>query len=124
VLPMASVKSDSGKLQTDSSPRERRYTMRYPFSADAEILSLKSGTRVGGVTSDLSLGGCFVCTRLSLEIGTRIRLTLKRKNQTVTMLAVVRVAKAGTGMGLEFLEVAPDSGETLQGWIAGIRESR
>jgi hypothetical protein len=69
-LPMASVKSDSGKLQTDSSPRERRYTMRYPFSADAEILSLKSGTRVGGVTSDLSLGGCFVCTRLSLEIGT------------------------------------------------------
>jgi hypothetical protein len=40
------------------------------------------------------------------------------------MLAVVRVAKPGTGMGLEFLEVAPDSGETLQGWIAGIRESR
>lgn len=57
--------------------RERLYAHRYPFAADAEILDLRSGTRLSGVTSDLSLGGCLVCTRRSLEIGARVGLTLK-----------------------------------------------
>jgi len=36
---------------------DQRYTVRYLFSATAEILDLETGTRLRGVTSDLSLAG-------------------------------------------------------------------
>jgi hypothetical protein len=34
--------------------RDRRYAIRYPFAADAELIDLASGARIEGVTSDLS----------------------------------------------------------------------
>lgn len=102
----------------------RTTTPRYPFAADANIVELKSGTRLSGMTSDLSLDGCFVCTRASLDIGTRVRLTLKHKNQNVMILAIVRVLKPKTGMGLQVLEVDSTSNETSLRWLDDIRESR
>jgi hypothetical protein len=37
---------------------DQRYTVRYAFSVTAEILQLEKGSRLRGVTSDLSLRGC------------------------------------------------------------------
>ena len=42
--------------------RDRRYAIRYPFAADAVLIDLESGAQAAGVTSDISLGGCFICT--------------------------------------------------------------
>ncbi len=109
---------------TESRLPDRAYRPRHPFAADADIVDLKSGTRVSGVTSDVSLDGCFVCTRESLEIGTRVRLTLRRKNQNVQMLAIVRVLKPKIGMGLQALEVDSVSNETFLQWLDVLRESR
>jgi DNA-binding response OmpR family regulator len=114
----------SGKPTTQSAVGERGYKPRYSFAADAEIVDLKSGTRLFGVTSDLSLDGCFVCTRESLEIGTRVRLTLKHKKQNVMMLATVRVLKPSIGMGLQALEVDSTSNETFLRWLEVLRESQ
>jgi DNA-binding response OmpR family regulator len=114
----------SGKRTTESRLPARRYIPRYPLTADAEIVDLKSGSRTRGVTSDLSLAGCFVCTRRPAEIGTRIRLTLTRKDQKVMMLAVVRVVKPEMGMGIEFLEVDQNSNNTLLAWFESLREKR
>jgi hypothetical protein len=88
------MESDSGKRAKGSGVRNRRYSVRHPFAADAEMLELESGSRVSGVTSDLSLGGCFVCARRTLEIGARVRGTLTHESQEVKMLAVIRVVKA------------------------------
>jgi c-di-GMP-binding flagellar brake protein YcgR len=102
----------------------RRYSLRYPFVAGAEMLELQSGSRVSGMTSDLSLGGCFVCVRRTLRVDARVRGTLMHQGQKVEMLAVVRVVKAEVGMGLEFLDIDPDSKATLLAWIENLRESR
>lgn len=104
--------------------RDRRYSIRYSFAADVEMLELKSGIRASGVTSDLSLGGCFVCAHRILEVGARVRGTLRRKGQSVNMLAAVRVVKAHVGMGLEFLDIDPDSNATLLSWIENLRKSK
>ena len=66
---------------------------------------MESGSRTSGVTSDLSLGGCFVCTSKPLAIGTRVRIAMTRKSQTVEALAVVRILKPRIGMGIEFIDV-------------------
>ncbi len=65
-----------------SALRDRRYAIRFPFASDAELIDLASGARIEGVTSDLSLGGCFVCTSRPFAVNGRTRITLKRKDET------------------------------------------
>ena|SRR5436190_17404892 len=114
----------SGKAAKESGVRDRRYSIPYPFAANVEMLELESGARVCGVTSDLSLGGCFVCTRRTLEVRARVRATLTHESQKVKMLAMVRVVKQQTGVGLEFLDIDRDSNATLLAWIENLRKSR
>ncbi|PYT70407.1 MAG: hypothetical protein DMG39_15860 [Acidobacteria bacterium] len=118
------METDSAKRLHKSIPRERPFAFRYPFAAEAEILDLKSGTRLSGMTSDLSLGGCFVCTRRPLEVGTRVHLILKYKNHSAIMLAAVRVLKPRIGMGLQALELDSSSIGTFLRWLYDLRESR
>src|SRR5713101_4152223 len=118
------MESDGGKRPKEYGVRNRRYSIRYPFAADAEMLELQSGSRVSGVTSDLSLGGCFLCARRTLEVGARLSGTLTHEGQHVKALAVVRVVKPQVGMGLEFLDIDPDSHATLPAWIENLRKSR
>jgi len=104
--------------------RDRRYAIRHPFAADARAIDLESGACAEGVTSDLSMGGCFVCTSKPLVTGCRLRLTLTRKDQLVQALAVVRIVKPRVGMGLEFLDVEEKHQPTLERWLEQLRRDR
>jgi hypothetical protein len=104
--------------------RDRRYAIRYPFAADAEVLDLESGTRSDGVTTDISLGGCFVCTSKPLPVKSRTRVTLTHKNEVVEALAMVRIVKPRIGMGLEFLDVEPHTTAILSRWLEQLRRAR
>jgi PilZ domain len=112
--------SNSGNPSAKSGLRDRRYAIRYPFAADAEILDLKSGARLKCVTSDLSLGGCFVCSRRPLDVGARVRFTLKHNGKTLSGLAIVRISKPQTGMGLEFLDPDWESTKVLLAWMEAL----
>jgi hypothetical protein len=104
--------------------RDRRYAIRYPFAADIELLDLESGARSTGVTSDVSLGGCFVCTSKPLSVRARVRVTMSRKNRTAEALGVVRVVKPRVGMGVEFIDIDAGSHELLRRWIEELRSDR
>jgi hypothetical protein len=108
----------------DSALRNRRYAIRYPFAADAELLELASGTKTEGVTSDVSLGGCFVCTSKPLAVNSRVRITLKRKDLQVEAYGVVRIVKPRIGMGVEFIDVEESSTDILERWVEELRRSR
>jgi hypothetical protein len=104
--------------------RDRRYAIRHPFAADVKFIDLESGAAGEGVTSDLSMGGCFVCTSKPLMLGGRTRLTLTRKDQTVETLAVVRIVKPRIGMGIEFLDVNERHQPVLERWLEQLRRDR
>ena len=104
--------------------RDRRYAIRFPFAADTELIDMESGTRAVGVTSDISLGGCFVCTSKPFPVSTRVRITLNRKGQSIEALAVVRILKPRIGMGIEFIDVEGAYHDLLNRWIDQIRQSR
>jgi len=106
------------------SLRDRRYAIRYPFAADAEVLDLESGVRSDGITSDLSLGGCFVCTSKPLAVKSRTRVTLTRKGESVEALAMVRIVKPRIGMGLEFIDIESTSNSVLTRWLEQLRRER
>ena len=104
--------------------RDRRYAIRFPFAADVALIDLESGATSDGVTSDISLGGCFVCTSKPLALKSRVRVTMTRKDQKVEALGVVRVVKPRIGMGVEFLDLEQPSYATLERWIEQIRRER
>jgi PilZ domain-containing protein len=106
------------------SLRDRRYAIRFPFAADAEVLDLESGVRSDGITSDISLGGVFVCTNKPLAVRSRARVTLKRKGESVEALAVVRIVKPRIGMGLEFLDIESTYDRVLTRWMEQLRRGR
>jgi hypothetical protein len=106
------------------SLRDRRYAIRFPFAADADVLDLESGVRSEGITSDISLGGVFVCTNKPLAVKSRARVILKRKGESVEALAVVRIVKPRIGMGLEFLDVESTSNPILTRWLEELRRER
>jgi hypothetical protein len=81
--------NDFDKSVAVASLLDHWYTVRHPFSVMAEILELETGSRLRGVTSDLSLRGCFVRTASLLVVGARVRLTLARKKQKVEILAAI-----------------------------------
>ena len=104
--------------------RDRRYAIRFPFAADVELIDMESGAKAVGVTSDISLGGCFVCTSKPLPVTTRVRISLTRKGQKIEALAVVRILKPRIGMGIEFIDVEGAYQGLLSRWIEQIRQSR
>jgi hypothetical protein len=104
--------------------RDRRYSIRFPFAADALFIDMESGAQAQGVTSDLSLGGCFVCMSKPLAVKSRVKVTLVRKEQRVEALGVVRTVKPRIGMGVEFLDVEQNSYGTLERWIEQTRRER
>jgi hypothetical protein len=107
-----------------SGVRDRRYTIRYPFAADAELIDMESGKQVAGVTSDISLGGCFICTSKTLDPGTRARLRLSRKGQILDCLVVVRIVKPRVGLGIEFFDFDQANNDVLNAWIDFLRRNR
>ena len=107
-----------------TSIRDRRFCIRYPFAADVEVLDLETGSRTEGVTSDLSMGGIFVCTSKPLPSNTRIRVTLTRKDQKMEALGIVRIVKPRIGMGIEFLDVEQPHYGVLSRWVEQLSRVR
>lgn len=104
--------------------RDRRYTIRYPFAADAEMIDMESGQQLTGVTSDISLGGCFICTSRTFRVNTRARLRLERRGEVLDALVVVRIVKPRIGLGVEFFDLEPPNDGVLGSWIAALRRNR
>jgi hypothetical protein len=114
----------AGSVSHKANLRDRRYAIRYPFASDAVVLDLESGSRSDGVTSDISLGGCFVCTSKPLVLKTRARVSLTYKGETVEALTMIRIVKPRIGMGLEFIDVEAASIPTLNRWLERLRRER
>jgi hypothetical protein len=53
-----------------------------------------------------------------------MRITLKRKDQRVEALAVVRIVKPRIGMGVEFMDVEAPYNDVLFRWVEQLRKSR
>ena len=82
---------------------------------------METGKQVTGVTSDVSLGGCFICTSKSLPSNSRARLRLTRKDQVLDTLVIVRIVKPRIGLGVEFFDLEPPNDRVLASWIESLQ---
>jgi PilZ domain len=70
--------------------------------ADAELISLQSGKRIQGVTSNISIGGCYVQSSEPFPPGETIQLILRFEGRMLQCNAMVTHMCPGIGMGLSF----------------------
>lgn len=96
---------------------ERRRAPRYRLVADAEIVNLLSGARLGARTSDVSLFGCFMNTRFSLPPGTEVRIQLKYEQATLVTSATVARSEPSMGFGVSFKNMKDAEKQLLQKWL-------
>ena len=121
------ISMDDRTLKGDSrsiTVRDRRYCIRYPFAADVVLLDMETGARIEGVTSDISMGGIFMCTSKPLPSNSRVRVTLSRKDQRIEALGVVRILKPRIGMGIEFMDVEQPYHDVLRTWVEQLAKTR
>jgi hypothetical protein len=98
---------------------DRRRAPRYQLLAEAEIVELRSQTRLQARTSDVSLVGCFMNTASSFPQGTEITLKLSAQETTFTSRGVVERTQP-TGMGVSFQGVKLDQQNILRKWLAEV----
>jgi hypothetical protein len=104
----------------DSQPAKRRSVRRCPLVASAEVTELGSGssTKLSARISELGLGGCYIDTLNPFPEETVVLLRILRDDGVFESKARVVYADGRFGMGLAFVEMAPNQRSVLEGWLA------
>lgn len=96
-------------------PRTR--PMRVPFAAELRATELNSGREIWGETTNLSKGGCFVCTRESFPHDTLLLIEINNCGVRFVTDARVAYALEREGMGLSFLNIPGNQLRILEEWL-------
>lgn len=115
--PMVVLPGPAADASMETGDVERRAGIRYPITASAEIVDIRSGTRLMARVADLSICGCYVDTQSPFPKNTTVRLSLENEKQKMETLAVVVYASIPMGMGLSFVDIRPDQLEILRSWM-------
>jgi hypothetical protein len=97
---------------------ERRVQQRFPFTAEAEVIEVRSQARVTGRCSDLGPGGCYVDTLTPLAVGAEVRVGVTRDTRKFESAAVITYAHPSLGMGLKFTEISEENRRVLNSWVS------
>jgi hypothetical protein len=106
-----------GPRPVATNPSERRRTVRYPFTASAEVVDTKSLTKVIGRSSDLGRGGCYIDTICPMPEGSVVTVRLASEQRSFEAQAKVMYSQNGMGMGLAFQSAEPEQLKVLDRWI-------
>ena len=94
-----------------------RAVRRCPFVASAEVTELSSGMRLSARTSEMGLGGCYVDALNPFAKGTKVNLRIVRDQGAFEATAKVVYSDLSFGMGLSFVEIAPEQRLILENWL-------
>jgi hypothetical protein len=95
-----------------------RTVPRYTFVAVAEVTDTASQTCVVGKIAELSRKGCFVDTLNPPPVGTPLKLVISRDQATFATNGKVIYVREGSGMGVAFVDPAPEKLKVLDAWLA------
>src|SRR5260370_27331284 len=103
-------------------PLERHRARRYSFHASVEMTDLQSETQTKEQTSDLSLFGCHVDTLKPLPPGTKVRIKISHRSESLEALGRVAFVRPNAGMGIFFTGIEPHDQLVLDKWIGELRD--
>jgi PilZ domain len=69
-------------------------------------------------TDEISLCGCYIENMFTMEVGTRLGVTLSLDNEVIRCTAVVATKYPQVGNGIDFIDMAQDDRLKLSQYIA------
>jgi hypothetical protein len=99
---------------------ERRCVPRYPYNAITDVLDPVARTSFKGRTTEISTRGCYVELANPFPKNTVFQLRIQRDAETFETWGRVAYAQEGQGMGVAFLQTAPEHEKIIAAWIAEI----
>lgn len=105
-----------------SEPRkQRRRHPRTKAAVEVELELEKHATPLRAKTANLSLGGCYVETMFTLEIGTKLKLTLRINSAKVSTEGIVVTRDFQVGNGIQFTGMGAEDSLRLKNFLAAVR---
>lgn len=100
--------------------REHREVPRYTLIASIEMREPLTDTRIAGRISEISRKGCYVDVLITLPQGTHLDVRISRDQGVFESKAKIVYVHEGMGMGVAFLDIAPEQLKILDSWLAEI----
>jgi len=100
--------------------RQRRRHLRVKVAVEVRLVLEKQSTPLRAQTSDLSLGGCYVEMMFTLEVGTKVKLTLFVRNEKVNVDGIVVTRHLQVGNGIQFTDMAVEDSARLRHFLTTV----
>jgi hypothetical protein len=102
---------------------ERRAAPRYPCRGSISIRQPGAPDRISAAVTDISLSGCYIELMETFPVGTRLSSLLNVESIPIRVVAEVRTAHSGVGMGMRFEEMSESDRAALERLIAKLAEA-
>ena len=102
---------------------ERRAYPRTKVSVQTELHVGNKNTPMREQTSDLSLGGCYVKTRVTIPVGTKLDVALWLGEEKVMISAIVVTCYPQIGNGIQFLAMPPEDRNRVRSFLESRSDS-
>lgn len=117
-------KPDASKYAGGTQAAERRNSVRFQFTASAQVVDRLTGARFSTRTTDLGPGGCFVDTLVPFPEGTVVHISLQKGQNTFETDGYVVYSQTGLGMGLAFSDLVAEQATALRDWLKEVTAER
>jgi c-di-GMP-binding flagellar brake protein YcgR len=101
-------------------PKPHRRHLRTKAAVEIELQLEKHATPLRTKTVDLSLGGCYIDMLFTLEVGTKVNLTLTINDGKISAEGVVVNRDLKVGNGIQFTAMSTEDSVRLQQFLAAI----
>jgi c-di-GMP-binding flagellar brake protein YcgR len=104
-----------------SEPRkERRRHLRIKATVEIELHLEKQAVPLRPKITDLSLGGCYIEMIFTLEVGTKVNLTLRIGDAKVNTEGIVVTRDLQIGNGIRFTDMGAEDKIRLKNFLAAV----
>ena len=100
--------------------REHREVPRFTLIASIVLREPQSDTKISGRISEISRKGCYVDVLITLPQGTMLDVRISRDQGVLESKGKIVYVQDGMGMGVTFVDLAPDQLILLDSWLAEI----
>lgn len=100
----------------------RRSAPRFAFVAPVEVTDPITKTQASGQVVEVSQHGCFVEVPNPPTVGSVIQLRIQKNADAFETWAQVVHNRSGIGLGLRFIDTAPEQARLLTVWLEEIQK--
>lgn len=112
------MKAENQAAKVGVSFADRQSAPRFAFAAPVQLTQPLSRTRLYGKTTEISRYGCFAEVDDLPSVNCLVELRIKNGGEEFNTWAEVIHIRSGIGVGLHFMETAPDQVKMLERWLS------